>query len=93
MPEHGMIAANTNLPLWQRVTLDIALNGTDINGLSDTQRAALWEKAVATMKPDAKERAQMDGNTEAQNAYMLSFVKAYKAGMPPLAQLTENSLT
>lgn len=91
MPSTGAAAANNNSPLWQRVTLRVAQDHAALAGLDAAERAALWEKAVSTMKPTTDELAAMTKDTGAENAYMLSFVKAYKAGMPPMAQWTENT--
>lgn len=90
MPVHGGTAANNNSPLWQRVTLRVAQNHAELAALSEVERKALWEKAVSTMKPTEAEAQLLENDSAAQDAYMLTFVKAYKAGMPPLSQLTEN---
>lgn len=90
MPTTGIKAANSNLPLWQRVTFRVALDPQELAALSEAERAALWEKAVTTMKPTAEERHLLENDAAAQDAYMLTFVNAYRAGMPPLAQLTES---
>lgn len=89
MPADGIKAANNNLPLWQRVTLRVALDHAELAQLSEVERHALMEKAVSVMKPTGEEQQLLSKDATAQDAYMLTFVKAYRAGMPPLAQLTE----
>jgi len=85
-------AANTNQPLWQRVTLAVAGDIALMAQLDDAARDALWNKAVDTMKPDAAELEALHKDAAARDAYMLSFVKAYRAGRPPYSDYTSRRL-
>lgn len=81
--------ANTNQPLWQRVTMRLVADESAFGTLSEVERDALWQQAVSIMKPDAQELQILETDEQARDAYMLRFIHAYRAGLPPLSTLTE----
>lgn len=85
----GPVAANGNEPLWKRVTLRLLKDPARMDTLSEVEREALWEKAASTMKPDPQELLLLMNDEAAKRHYMLRFVRAYAAGLPPLSRLTE----
>lgn len=90
MSANDAVAANSNRPLWQRITFRLVANEAEFDNLSEVECKALWEKAVNTMRPDPEELQLLMNDEAARNAYLLRFVRAYKTGMPPVSSLTEH---
>lgn len=89
MAEAAFDAANTNLPLWQQAALRIAKNEAALPELSSDEHVALFEKAALVMKPSRDEWTLLASDKSRQQAYVLAFVRAYKAGLPPVSGLSD----
>lgn len=84
-------ADNTNVPLWKRVALRIVENEGELTALQADERASLLENAIKVMKPSAEEQEVLAQDDAKQNEYLLTFVRAYKAGLPPYSSVRETA--
>lgn len=84
-----LTADNSNAPLWKQAALRVAQDETRLPALSTAEQAALFAHAQQVMKPSAEAKAAMAVDPAQQAAYILAFVRAYKAGLPPFSGITE----
>ena len=91
MQKNAFIAANSNLPLWKSAALFLIENGP-MDELRANQRDALLEQAIASMKPSPQARRELAASREQENAFLLTFVQAYKTGLRPMAGLSERTI-
>lgn len=89
MAEAAFEPANTDLPVWQQAALRIAADEAALTGLSADEHTALFEKAALVMKPSRDEWTLLASDKSRQQAYVLAFVRAYKAGIPPVSGLSD----
>lgn len=75
-------------PLWKAAALDV-IAGTDVQELAEAEFAAVYNKAIAVMRPTLQEQKELAGNKPKQAAFIETFIHAYKAGLPPLSHLSE----
>lgn len=75
-------------PLWKAAALDV-IAGTDVHELAEAEFTAVYDKAIAVMRPTLHEQKELAGNKPKQAAFIETFIHAYKAGLPPLSHLGE----
>lgn len=76
-------------PLWLDAALRIIADETAIASLSATEHQLLFEKAALVMKPSRAEWDMLAADRARQQAYILAFIRAYKADCPPLSGFTD----
>lgn len=89
MTSPSSTASKAEKPLWQQAALRVAEDENTLTTLTDGEHEALFEKAVLVMKPSREEWEHLATDKPRQQAYTLAFVRAYKAGLPPLSGFSD----